>query len=85
MANPLRYPLPPAELSSHREEEVEEGDEEVGIVQTFKWRSFSIKRKNIYVSVAALIFNMIGFRGRGGGGPSFDMKGGDWPCPNRFV
>lgn len=27
-----------------------------------------------------------GFRGRGGGGgPSFDMKGGDWPCPNRFV
>ncbi|XP_077421167.1 TATA-binding protein-associated factor 2N isoform X2 [Vanacampus margaritifer] len=23
-----------------------------------------------------------GFRGRGGGGPSFDMKGGDWPCPN---
>ncbi|XP_016145432.1 RNA-binding protein FUS-like isoform X1 [Sinocyclocheilus grahami] len=25
-----------------------------------------------------------GFRGRGGfgGGPSFDVKGGDWPCPN---
>uniref|UniRef100_H2M705 TAF15 RNA polymerase II, TATA box binding protein (TBP)-associated factor n=1 Tax=Oryzias latipes TaxID=8090 RepID=H2M705_ORYLA len=24
-----------------------------------------------------------GFRGRGGGGgPSFDIKGGDWPCPN---
>ncbi|XP_057694950.1 TATA-binding protein-associated factor 2N isoform X2 [Corythoichthys intestinalis] len=23
-----------------------------------------------------------GFRGRGGGGPNFDMKGGDWPCPN---
>ena len=28
-----------------------------------------------------------GFRGRGGGGggPNFDIKGGDWPCPNRFV
>ncbi|XP_017279507.1 TATA-binding protein-associated factor 2N isoform X2 [Kryptolebias marmoratus] len=25
-----------------------------------------------------------GFRGRGGGGggPNFDVKGGDWPCPN---
>ncbi|XP_017163714.1 TATA-binding protein-associated factor 2N isoform X2 [Poecilia reticulata] len=24
-----------------------------------------------------------GFRGRGGGGgPNFDIKGGDWPCPN---
>ncbi|XP_077063688.1 TATA-binding protein-associated factor 2N isoform X3 [Siphateles boraxobius] len=25
-----------------------------------------------------------GFRGRGsfGGGPSFDVRGGDWPCPN---
>ncbi|XP_061538171.1 TATA-binding protein-associated factor 2N isoform X3 [Phycodurus eques] len=23
-----------------------------------------------------------GYRGRGGGGPNFDMKGGDWPCPN---
>ncbi|KAJ3591304.1 hypothetical protein NHX12_009250 [Muraenolepis orangiensis] len=22
------------------------------------------------------------FRGRGGGGPNFDVKGGDWPCPN---
>ena len=26
-----------------------------------------------------------GFRGRGGGGPNFDVKGGDWPCPNRCV
>ncbi|PWA20468.1 hypothetical protein CCH79_00003707, partial [Gambusia affinis] len=27
-----------------------------------------------------------GFRGRGGGGgPNFDIKGGDWPCPNRSV
>lgn len=27
-----------------------------------------------------------GFRGRGGGGgPNFDIKGGDWPCPNRYV
>lgn len=30
---------------------------------------------------------LLGFRGRGGGGggPNFDIKGGDWPCPNRFV
>ncbi len=29
---------------------------------------------------------LLGFRGRGGGGgPNFDMKGGDWPCPNRSV
>lgn len=27
-----------------------------------------------------------GFRGRGGGGgPNFDIKGGDWPCPNRLA
>lgn len=29
MANRSKYHLPPAELSSHREEEVEEADEEV--------------------------------------------------------
>lgn len=40
-----------------------------------------------HVCVAELCFGMtLGFRGRGGGGgPSFDMKGGDWPCPNRCV
>lgn len=31
------------------------------------------------------VFSLKGFRGRGGfgGGPSFDVRGGDWPCPNR--
>lgn len=32
MANPSKYPLLPAELSSHSEEEVEEEDEEVSEV-----------------------------------------------------
>lgn len=36
--------------------------------------------------LTAVLGDAAGFRGRGGGGgPSFDMKGGDWPCPNRWV
>ncbi len=36
--------------------------------------------------ISAVLCICSGFRGRGsfGGGPSFDVKGGDWPCPNRF-
>lgn len=70
MGNPSKYHLPPAELSSHREEEeqegleeeelVEEGDEEeVGIdwaVPELKWEILQISSFEMKMRVAALRF-----------------------------
>ncbi|KAM8853744.1 TATA-binding protein-associated factor 2N isoform 5-T5 [Synchiropus picturatus] len=34
----------------------------------------------LHICILTLFAAVSGFRGRGG--PNFDMKGGDWPCPN---
>lgn len=49
-------------------------------VNNWFFLSLRYKGKKFFVSLK-------GFRGRGsfGGGPNFDVKGGDWLCPNRFV
>lgn len=75
--NPSKCRSPPADPSSPSEEEEEA--EEVGAGQTLRGRG------EVIWFVDDLLLSASGFRGRGGGGPNFDIKGGDWPCPNRSV
>lgn len=77
--NPSKCRSPPADPSSPSEEEEEV--EEVGAGQTLRCGD----EGEVIGFVDDLLLSVSGFRGRGGGGPNFDIKGGDWPCPNRSV
>ncbi len=94
MENRSRCRLPPEELSSPSEEvqleEVEvvvEVDEDVVVwfvhlTLLCLYKTHLLFWKSYFCCFVPLL---TGFRGRGSfGGPSFDVKGGDWPCPNRF-